>query len=118
MIWCKKGGGGDLMHRSLDFIRPPPPLAKVNFPSNRALLSITFSTFCRNIKNISQKQTYHELKKSKKYSIIRQDLIDVVFQITAYYQEIFRLFRPIISVILGLFFFILGKRRMMGGGGR
>ena len=46
------------------------------FPSNRALLSSTFSTFCHKITNMSRKYTYYWPKKSKKYSIIRSDLID------------------------------------------
>ena len=58
---------------------------------------------------------------SKKYSLIRWDLIDLLCEIAACYRVLFRLFRLIIIVFLRIFgiFGFISVQRMMGvGGGR
>ena len=88
LIWCKWGD--------------------VFFLPQIAPLLATVSTFCRKVKNISQKQTYYQSKKSNKYFIIRRDLIDffssnncVLFLSSSW------LFRPKIICVLRNFGYFL-----------
>ena len=62
----------------------PKGYQKSILPSNSALLSSTFLTFCQKITSIS----HYWPKKSKKYSIIRHDLIEYISQIVPYYRII------------------------------
>ena len=69
--------------------KSPSPHKSLYFPSNRAILSCDFSTFCRKYKKIPQKQTYYGPKKSKKVFVNKPRFDRLIFSNCALLSSIF-----------------------------